>query len=260
MRHQAQNRSDQDTFLLALGQLWAAGVEVDWTRGSALPTLISLPGYPFKRQRFWIEHNPNSGLAPAPPVSPRVRPITTARRPRGQQRLPDGGHLQRIWAQCLGITEIDRNANFFEVGGDSLVAISVAMAAARRAWTSLRRTSTRIRPRPRWRAVTARYAEGQPGAPDPGRRRAPAGAAERRLLPGTRPARRRQLAVPLVLQLRPDVGVDDIRAVLTAVANHHDALRLRLVDNAEPGISAWARPRSSPRWPPTRCRRASRRW
>src|SRR3977135_1474771 len=31
MRHQVQNRSDRDAFLLALGQLWSAGIEVDWT-------------------------------------------------------------------------------------------------------------------------------------------------------------------------------------------------------------------------------------
>ena len=37
--------------------------------------------------------------------------------------------LQRLWAQCLGVDSVDRNANFFELGGDSLVAISVAMAA-----------------------------------------------------------------------------------------------------------------------------------
>ena len=30
MRHHAQNRDDRDAFLLALGQLWAAGVDVDW--------------------------------------------------------------------------------------------------------------------------------------------------------------------------------------------------------------------------------------
>ena len=34
--------------------------------------------------------------------------------------------MQRIWSQCLGISGIDRNANFFEVGGDSLVAIMTA--------------------------------------------------------------------------------------------------------------------------------------
>ncbi len=58
MRHHAQNRDDRDAFLLALGQLWAAGVEVDWSplRGGQPAQLITLPGYPFERQRHWIEH------------------------------------------------------------------------------------------------------------------------------------------------------------------------------------------------------------
>ena len=38
--------------------------------------------------------------------------------------------------------------------------------------------------------------------------------------------------VPLILRLGPEVSVDDVRAVLTAVTNHHDALRLRLVERA----------------------------
>ena len=58
MRHHAQNRDDRDAFLLALGQLWSAGVEVDWSplRGGQPAQLITLPGYPFERQRHWIEH------------------------------------------------------------------------------------------------------------------------------------------------------------------------------------------------------------
>ena len=58
MRHHAQNRDDRDAFLLALGQLWSADVEVDWSplRGGQSAQLITLPGYPFERQRHWIEH------------------------------------------------------------------------------------------------------------------------------------------------------------------------------------------------------------
>jgi phthiocerol/phenolphthiocerol synthesis type-I polyketide synthase E len=41
-----------------------------------------------------------------------------------------------------------------------------------------------------------------------------------------------QWRVPLILQVRSDVPVDDIRAVLTAVVNQHEALRLRLVERA----------------------------
>jgi phthiocerol/phenolphthiocerol synthesis type-I polyketide synthase E len=41
-----------------------------------------------------------------------------------------------------------------------------------------------------------------------------------------------QWRVPLILRLRPDVQVADIRSVLTAVSNHHEALRLRIVERA----------------------------
>ena len=43
-----------------------------------------------------------------------------------------------------------------------------------------------------------------------------------------------QWRVPLILQLRPDVKVDDVCAVLTALRNHHEALRLRLVPGTGP--------------------------
>jgi acyl transferase domain-containing protein len=43
--------------LTALGRLWLAGAPVQWTAlhpGDA-PRRVSLPGYPFERQRYWIE-------------------------------------------------------------------------------------------------------------------------------------------------------------------------------------------------------------
>ena len=46
MRHPIQNADDRDTFLRALGELWSAGVEVDWSPlRPAQPHLVSLPGY-----------------------------------------------------------------------------------------------------------------------------------------------------------------------------------------------------------------------
>lgn len=233
MRHQAQNRSDQDTFLLALGQLWAAGVEVDWTpRIGTRPTLVSLPGYPFKKQRHWIEHNPASGFgAGATGVvdgsSTQEGGATPAISSTSQMETT----LGRIWAQCLGVGGIDRTTNFFEVGGDSLVAISVAMAA--------NKEGLDITPQDLYenqtlaalaRAVTARYAEGSLA-----RRVRDDDAAP--LIPpnisyflehGLRDAG--SWRVPLVLQLRADVTAEDIRAVLTAVVNHHDALRVHLLE------------------------------
>ena len=235
MRHQAQNRSDQDTFLLALGQLWSAGVEVDWTpRIGAKPTLVSLPGYPFKRQRYWIEHNPASGFGAGTTGVDAGSSAQEGAAPAATSSTSQmEATMQRIWSQCLGISGIDRNANFFEVGGDSLVAISVAMAAAKEGLDltpqDLYENQT---PASLARAVTARYAEGSLA------RRTRTDTAHPPVAPnvayflehGIRDAG--SWRVPLVLQLRPGVSIDDIRAVLTAVANHHDALRLRLADHA----------------------------
>jgi phthiocerol/phenolphthiocerol synthesis type-I polyketide synthase E len=141
--------------------------------------------------------------------------------------------LQRIWGQCLGLGSVDRNANFFELGGDSLVAISVAMSASNEGLDLTpqdlydNQTVAALA-----KALTARYAAG--------------GLARQSLGDVTHPPvppnisyflehgvrEHGQWRVPLLLQLRPDVQVDDIRAVLTAVTNHHEALRLRIAERA----------------------------
>jgi acyl transferase domain-containing protein len=57
LRKPQVGRSDEEDMLSALGQLWLAGVEIDWNgfytreRRQRLP----LPTYPFERQRHWIE-------------------------------------------------------------------------------------------------------------------------------------------------------------------------------------------------------------
>ena len=238
MRHHAQNRDDRDAFLLSLGQLWEAGVEVDWAplRGGQRPQLLTLPGYPFERQRHWIEHRVTSGWVAEAAVtngtaaSAGAAEATQAGK-NGQSSME--ATLQRIWGQCLGLSSVDRKANFFELGGDSLVAISVAMTAGNEGLDLTpqdlydNQTVAALA-----KALTARYAAG--------------GLARQSLSDVTHPPvppnisyflehgvkERGQWRVPLLLRLRADIQVDDVRSVLTAVTNHHDALRLRLVERA----------------------------
>ena len=53
----------------AWGQLWCAGMEIDWSRlhdGSR--RRVSLPTYPFERKRHWIDHRtaaPTAGVTAA---------------------------------------------------------------------------------------------------------------------------------------------------------------------------------------------------
>jgi acyl transferase domain-containing protein/acyl carrier protein len=57
LRHPLEDASDLELLLGTLGQLWQAGVKIDWAgfhaheRRSRLP----LPAYPFERRHFWVE-------------------------------------------------------------------------------------------------------------------------------------------------------------------------------------------------------------
>ena len=95
----------------ALGQLWAAGVDVSWKRlydGEARHR-IPLPRYPFERKSYWIDADPKSPSsrcqthrAAVPDQAGRhgrvaLRPVVdtlVAARPAGVAAL--GGHLARV--------------------------------------------------------------------------------------------------------------------------------------------------------------------
>lgn len=55
-------QSDMEFLLNTLGQLWLSGVQVDWSGFYAHEQRqrISLPTYPFERQRYWIDEQPDS--------------------------------------------------------------------------------------------------------------------------------------------------------------------------------------------------------
>ncbi|BBY54399.1 acyltransferase domain-containing protein [Mycobacterium koreense] len=231
MRHHAQNRDDHDTFLLGLGALWAAGVDVDWRprHGGRTPTRVTVPGYPFDRQRHWIDYAGGHGQAPLPVAA---RAAMTAGNGSGGDVDPTAqmeATVQRIWGQCLGINDIGRGANFFDIGGDSLIAISVAMTATHE---GLDLTPQDLYEHPTVsalaRALVARYSEGGL-ARDPGTAAAPPLPPNLERFIDAGLADRGRWRIPLLLRLRPDVDADDIHAALTAVINHHEALRLQLV-------------------------------
>ncbi len=237
MRHHAQNRDDRDAFLLALGQLWSAGVEVDWSplRGGHSAQLITLPGYPFERQRHWIEHRASvwAGNTAVADGAAATADVTGAASAAKNGQSPMEATLQRIWGQCLGLGTVDRRANFFELGGDSLVAISVAMTAGNEGLDLTpqdlyeNQTVAALA-----KALTARYTAGGLARQSPGDVTHPPVPPNISYFLEYGVAEHGQWRVPLILRLRPDVQTDDIRAVLTAIVNQHEALRLRLVERA----------------------------
>jgi len=67
VRHPQETGSDLEFLLKALGQLWLAGVEVNWSQFYAHEKRhrLPLPTYPFERQKYWIEPaNPKEAARP----------------------------------------------------------------------------------------------------------------------------------------------------------------------------------------------------
>jgi phthiocerol/phenolphthiocerol synthesis type-I polyketide synthase E len=221
MRHPTQNRDDRDVFLLGLGQLWAADIDVDWTRLSSgsRPRVVSLSSYP-------SAHEENS-------VGPtRAGHLTRTEPPELDQSHIEAA-LQGIVAECLGLSSVDVNADFFDIGTDSLIAAGVALRAANE---GLDVTPQDLYEHPTVarlaKAVAGRYlAGGLTHKPPTDEVNPPvppniAHFLERGL---EEPGRWR---VPMILRLDPRIGPDDVRSVLTALANTHDALRLQIVERA----------------------------
>jgi acyl transferase domain-containing protein/thioesterase domain-containing protein/acyl carrier protein len=64
MRHPQEQVSDALFLLNTVGQVWIAGLSIDWKalHAGEEPHRVSLPTYPFERQRYWIEPG-GKGLA-----------------------------------------------------------------------------------------------------------------------------------------------------------------------------------------------------
>lgn len=75
-RHPQESQSDVEFFLTTLGQLWLAGVQIDWSSFYAQeqPHRIPLPTYPFERQRYWIESPKQQGEGKKSAISNTKKP------------------------------------------------------------------------------------------------------------------------------------------------------------------------------------------
>ncbi|MEV6850970.1 beta-ketoacyl synthase N-terminal-like domain-containing protein [Actinoplanes sp. NPDC051411] len=96
--------------LAALGELWLAGLPVNWAAAHSEPVRrVPLPGYPFQRQRFLVE----AGPATPPPASASPAP---------DAGLDTEQTVSMVFTELLGLPDVDPGDSFFDLGGDSLVA------------------------------------------------------------------------------------------------------------------------------------------
>jgi len=72
----AMDRSDDERHLIAaLGRLFLAGVDIDWSgfHGRVRRRRVPLPTYPFERQRYWIDEKPHRTAGAVPDSSPVIK-------------------------------------------------------------------------------------------------------------------------------------------------------------------------------------------
>ena len=145
----AENNTEWETLLFALGSLWQNGVAISWEGFYTHEDRqrIPLPTYPFERQRFWVdpvptasatqnqpaisEHTYSAFESPLAQFMAPVQPELGAAKPSAQSRLDI--IAVRLTDLLIAISgrersQIDASATFMEQGFDSLSLTQVAFA------------------------------------------------------------------------------------------------------------------------------------
>lgn len=124
----ADNEAEWTALLQAMGQLWLAGVTINWNNfyQEERRQRIPLPNYPFERQRFWIDPlpHPNRNTNHKPAHSQLEKTQTMS----AQTTLIS--LLKEIIEETSGleIASVDASTTFLEMGLDSLSLTQVGLA------------------------------------------------------------------------------------------------------------------------------------
>ncbi|MDH6133736.1 phthiocerol/phenolphthiocerol synthesis type-I polyketide synthase E [Kitasatospora sp. MAA4] len=125
--HPSDDVSARRTALAAAGRLWAAGTALDWPNlhDGNRPRRTPLPTYPFSRDRYSPLPGtpaPAAAVPPAAPVPPAAAAPTAAAEGSTESRLA------ALFGQLLGLADVSGHDGFFDLGGDSLIAVQLAGA------------------------------------------------------------------------------------------------------------------------------------
>ncbi|MEX0285289.1 MAG: amino acid adenylation domain-containing protein, partial [Paracoccaceae bacterium] len=131
----ARQVSDDVAIAQALGDLWSAGVPVDWSTTARGSRKLRLPGTQFMRKRHWIDPPP-SAQQPAAPIhiAPiQAETVMTAPAPQIDRQTRLIGDLAQLFSDLSGeeLSAADADASFLELGFDSLFMGQAAQALNR---------------------------------------------------------------------------------------------------------------------------------
>lgn len=123
--------ASENAIVDAAGRLWLSGVAVDFDAvyGGETPATVSLPTYPFALKRYWVDAPEAASMRPRRIET--VQPAAPAAPVESDSDEDDfvvsvRNQVVAVWRAALGIDEVGTDANFFELGGDSLLAVHVA--------------------------------------------------------------------------------------------------------------------------------------
>jgi glutamate-1-semialdehyde aminotransferase/malonyl CoA-acyl carrier protein transacylase len=137
--------ADLDSLLAAAGQLWIAGIGIDWAafHGDARRRRVPLPTYPFERRRLWVaaEEAP-AELRPltAPMMHTESVPLEVpmtelaVSQPSADRNAQVVNRLQVLFSELSGIdaASLDPALAFLELGLDSLFLTQASGAITKR--------------------------------------------------------------------------------------------------------------------------------
>jgi acyl transferase domain-containing protein len=120
----------------AVGELWLEGARIDWDAfySREKRQRLSLPTYPFERQRYWLDAGGSERLhsadsATCGEIDEKSEPASGALHARPalatayESSRNDYEHsVAQIWQSLLGIEQIGVHDDFLELGGNSLLA------------------------------------------------------------------------------------------------------------------------------------------
>ena len=136
----ADNAEGEHAALLgAFGQLWSQGIDVraDGLDRRGRRLRLCLPTYPFEKKRYWVEaaHAVPRNVVPHPSLAARAAPeslmsvVPEIAPPAADRRPRIAAQLREVFEDVAGfeLSDADGDANFIELGLDSLMLTQVAL-------------------------------------------------------------------------------------------------------------------------------------
>ncbi len=168
------------------------------------------------------------------PEPPEAAASQAGGAPRGEAEQAVG----RVWCEVLGRAGVGRDDNFFELGGDSILSLQIVARLRLAGWRATPRQLFERQTIAQLAAVIERLPSGEARPAGPARGEVPLLPFQRDFFAMPMPARHHWNQAVLLRSPAP-LQAQALRGALRAVAERHDALRLRFTRRQGGAGEAW---------------------